>query len=125
MKIWIAMIALMLLDSAGNLLMAKGMKDVGEISTLNPRKLLKLGRSAVKNPFVWVGFLAQVGTFFMFLTVLSWADLSLVIPMGALSYLVNILGAQVFLKEKVTKERWMGTLFIFAGVILVSLDISL
>lgn len=122
MKIWIAIIVLVLVDSIGTLLIARGMKQVGEISTLQPRKLLKIARRLVKNHLLWIGFLFQASTFFLFLTLLSWANLSLVIPMASLGYVVNILGAQFFLKEKVTKERWLGTLLICAGVALVSFN---
>lgn len=122
MKIWIAIIVLVLVDSIGTLLIARGMKQVGEISTLQPRKLLEIARRLVKNHLLWIGFLFQASTFFLFLTLLSWANLSLVIPMASLGYVVNILGAQFFLKEKVTKERWLGTLLICAGVALVSFN---
>jgi len=122
MKIWIAIIVLVLVDSLGTLLIARGMKQVGEISTLQPRKLLGIARRLVKNHLLWIGFLFQASTFFLFLTLLSWANLSLVIPMASLGYVVNILGAQFFLKEKVTKERWLGTLLICAGVALVSFN---
>jgi len=113
---------LVLVDSLGTLLIARGMKQVGEISTLQPRKLLGIARRLVKNHLLWIGFLFQASTFFLFLTLLSWANLSLVIPMASLGYVVNILGAQFFLKEKVTKERWLGTLLICAGVALVSFN---
>ncbi len=122
MKLWTSIIVLVLVDSLGTLLIARGMKQVGEISTLQPRQLLKIARQLLKNHLLWIGFLFQISTFFLFLSLLSWANLSLVIPMASLGYVVNILGAQFFLKEKVTKERWLGTLLICAGVALVSFN---
>ena len=122
MKLWTSIIVLLLVDSLGTLLIARGMKQVGEISTLQPRQLLKIARQLLKNHLLWIGFLFQISTFFLFLSLLSWANLSLVIPMASLGYVVNILGAQFFLKEKVTKERWLGTLLICAGVALVSFN---
>jgi len=121
MKIWIAILVLVLVDSTGTLLVAQGMKQVGEISTLQPRKLLRIASGIVNNPIMWIGFVFQASTFFLFLTLLSWANLSLVIPLVSVGYIINILGAQFLLKEKVTKERWIGTLFICAGIALVSL----
>ncbi|MBV8886795.1 MAG: hypothetical protein JO235_22765 [Chroococcidiopsidaceae cyanobacterium CP_BM_RX_35] len=124
MRIWIAIIVLVLIDSIGTLLIAQGMKQVGEISSLQPRKLLRVVRRIITNHMLWVGFIFQASTFFLFLTLLSWANLSLVIPMAASGYVVNVLGAQFLLKERVTKERWIGTLLIGIGVALVSLNSS-
>jgi len=124
MKIWIAILVLVLVDSIGTLLIAKGMKQVGEISSLQPRRLLRVVRRIVTNHLLWLGFVFQASTFLLFLTLLSWANLSLVIPMAASGYVVNILGAQFLLKERVTKERWIGTLLICVGVALVSLNLG-
>lgn len=122
MKIWVAIIAMSLTDAFGSLLYSKGMKQTGEIKTLHPYKLLKFARRALKNPQLLSGFGFEVSNFFIFLTLLSWADLSLVIPMGSIGYLLSLAGAKVFLKEQVTLERWLGTILIGIGVALVSLD---
>jgi drug/metabolite transporter (DMT)-like permease len=122
MKIFIALILLVLMDSAGNLLVAKGMKQGGEISTIKPRELLKIVRNLAKNPNIRLGFLFQACTFFLLLTLLSWANLSLVVPLASSSYIISLLGAQFLLKEKVTRARWIGTLLVGAGVTLVSLS---
>ena len=121
MKILIVII-MALIDSASCLLTSKGMKQVGEISTLHPRKLLGVGHRMVKNRLLVLGFVLQASTFFMFLTVLSWANLSLVVPMAAIGYVISLLGAKFFLKEPVSKERWLGTALIGAGVAMVLLN---
>jgi transporter family protein len=122
MKLLIVIMVMALVDSASCLLTSKGMKQVGEISTLHPRKLLGVGRRMVKNRLLVLGFVLQASTFFMFLTVLSWADLSFVVPMAAIGYVISLLGAKFFLKEQVSKERWLGTLLIGAGVVMVLLN---
>ncbi|PSP15552.1 MAG: hypothetical protein BRC52_16120 [Cyanobacteria bacterium SW_5_48_44] len=122
MGVGIIVIMMVLTNTAGALLVSRGMKQVGEISTLQPRELLKIFRHGVlKNYLVILGFLSQVCTFFLFLAALNLANLSWVIPMGALGYLVSVLGAKLFLKEQFTKERWIGTVIIGIGVVLVSL----
>ena len=123
MKIWIAFIVLALVDSGAALLISKGMKRMGKISTRQPQKLLRIARRAVKNMPLLLGFLFEFCNFFFFLALLSWTDLSMIIPvMGSASYLISIVGAKFFLKEDVTRERWLGTLFIGAGVALISLQ---
>jgi len=122
MKIWMVIMLLLLVDSTSDLLLAQGMKQVGKISTLQPRKLLRIAHKLIHNPIIWLSFLFQTGTFFLFLTLLSWANLSLVIPLASLGSVVNVLGAQFLLKEQVTQDRWIGTLLIGVGVALVSLN---
>lgn len=52
---------------------------------------------------------------------LSWADLSYVLPVTAFGYVLTALLSRMFLGEQVTAARWAGTLLIMAGVILVGL----
>ena len=60
-------------------------------------------------------------TFFSFLIVLSWADLSFVIPAKSMVYVVSTLGAKWLLKETVSWERWGGIFLVCLGVALVSI----
>lgn len=122
MKTWVAVIFLVLIDSAGNLCITRGMKQVGEVATLQPQELLRLARRALTSPLIGLGVLCAATTFCLFLTLLSWADLSFVLPATAIGYPLNVLNAQYILKEKVTPVRWFGTLFICIGVALVSLN---
>ncbi len=116
------MIAVIVLaDSAGDVLLTRGMKQVGEISTVKWRELLGIARKVLVNKsFLSAIFFISV-TFVSFLTVLSWADLSLVFPATSLIYVVSTLGAKFFLGETVTLERWTGILFVCIGVGLTSL----
>lgn len=123
-RLVIAFILLAVIDAGAALLTSKGMKQVGEVSlaTLEPSQLKATVGSAIQTPPLLLGFLMEILNFFLFLALLSWADVSLVIPvMGSGSYLMSIMGAKVFLKEKVTRERWLGTILIVLGVTLISL----
>jgi uncharacterized membrane protein len=53
------------------------------------------------------------------MALLSWADLSYVLPVTALGYVLTVLAGRVLLTEQVTGKRWAGTLLIVAGVFLV------
>ncbi|MBO3458697.1 hypothetical protein G7B40_020850 [Aetokthonos hydrillicola Thurmond2011] len=122
MKILIALVLFVIMDSTSNLLVAKGMKQGGEISTIQPRELLRIVRRLANNRNIRLGFMFQACTFFLLLTLLSWANLSLVVPLASSGYVINILGAQFLLKEEVTRARWFGTLLVGVGVTLVSLS---
>ncbi len=108
-------------DSVGDVLLTMGMKQVGEISTINPRALLAVGRKVITNRSFLCGLFFLAVTFFSFLTVLSWADLSLVFPAKALVYVASTLGAKFILGETVTSQRWAGISLVCLGVALISL----
>lgn len=97
------------------------MKDVGAVSTLNPRELWKVLVKVLSSPLLRMGIICMAITFFMFIALLSWADLSFIIPATALTEPVNMLGTKYILKEKVTKVRWISTFLICVGLVLISL----
>jgi uncharacterized membrane protein len=66
------------------------------------------------------GVALQAAFFFLYLTLLSRADVSRVLPMTAFDYIVVALLAQLVLAEPVTAARWTGIGFIVLGVFLVS-----
>jgi drug/metabolite transporter (DMT)-like permease len=71
---------------------------------------------AVANPWVALGILFLLGFFVAYLTALSWADLTFVLPASSLGYVLLALLAKYFLHEQITIWRWMGILLISAGV---------
>lgn len=108
-------------SSLGEILSAKGMQQVGDIS-LRPRALLGAIWRMIRNPYLIGGVACMAVSFFSFISLLSYADLSFVVPLTAVSYITNTLGARFFLGERISKERWMGTLLVAFGVALVSIS---
>lgn len=70
-------------------------------------------------PMLWFGVGAYVVEFITWLLVLSLAPLSLVFPAASLSYVGVVLGGRLVLGERVSRRRWLGTLVITFGVMLV------
>ena len=70
-------------------------------------------------PMLWAGIGAYVIEFFVWLEALSRAPLSLLFPAAALAYSGVVFAGKVFLGEHVSGRRWMGTLVITLGVMLV------
>src|SRR4051794_27264292 len=120
LKTALVLTLMILAGAVGDILVSKGMKQVGEIATTSPVELLRTGVRAAHNPFVVAGVLGLAVYFFSFSAVLSWADVSLVVPISALSFLLTTFVAQRALGEHVTPQRWCGTLLIVIGVILVA-----
>ncbi len=121
MKTAIFIAIIVLADAAGDIFLTRGMKQVGEISTIDPRALLGIGRKVVTNKNFLSGIFFITITFVSFLIVLSWADLSLVFPAKSLVYVLSTLGAKFVLGETVTSQRWMGIILVCVGVGLTSL----
>lgn len=98
--------------SIGDSLLSRGMKQVGSISlTRLPHVIL-----AVLNPSVAVGILLLLGFFACYMTALSWADLTYVLPATSLGYVLLTLIAKFYLHEAVMTTRWIGILLISTGV---------
>ena len=78
----------------------------------------RVGRALAQGP-MWMGVGLMALAFFAFITVLSWAEVSFVVPATAANYIAGALGAKFLLKERVSKARWAGVLLVAAGVALV------
>ncbi|MCL5281812.1 MAG: bacteriohopanetetrol glucosamine biosynthesis glycosyltransferase HpnI [Planctomycetes bacterium] len=108
-------------NSAGDVLLTRGMKQTGDVSAVKRRRIpATIGRIA-GNPNCLLGVACLALSFFSFLTVLSWANLSFVVPATAIVYAVTVLGARFVLKEQIDPMRWAGTFLVCLGVALVCL----
>jgi uncharacterized membrane protein len=102
--------------SVGDALLAHGMKEVGNISLANLSQIIL----AVLNPWVVLGILCLLGFFASYMTALSWADLTYVLPASSFGYVVLALIAKFMLHEHVSITRWIGIGLISAGVMFVT-----
>ena len=105
--------------TGGELCVARAMKAVGEVKDFRPSALLALIPRVLRVPWMWAGVGLMATAFFSLLAVLSRENVSLVVPVTALSYGAGALGGKFFLKEQVTPRRWAGVLLVCAGVALV------
>jgi len=96
----------------GDVCLSRGMKNFGAIPLSNWTELF----SALASPWVIAGIVLLIGFMSAYLTALSWADLTYVLPATALGYIVMALLARFFLLENVTTKRWLGISLIVAGV---------
>lgn len=116
-----ASLAVIIVTSAlGNVLLSKGMKELGDISRLPFGQMLAAGASALLNPWVIAGVALLTVFFVSWLATLSWVDLSYVLPATAPSYLLLAALSWWLLGERISPYRWLGTALIVAGVVLVS-----
>src|SRR5215471_4465527 len=102
----------MCFGSIGDALLKRGMIDFGSVDLHHPLHVV----TALGNLWILLGIVCLVAFFASYLTALSWADLSYVLPATALGYVVVTLIGRYFLHENVSPLRWLGVLLISCGV---------
>jgi drug/metabolite transporter (DMT)-like permease len=113
------MILLMVVSAnAGDLMLKRGMLQIGAVQ-VSANGLWHALLSTIHNGTIWLGILFLIGFTLCYMTAVSWADYSYVMPAGALGYAVQTLLAVVVLHEAVGGRRWFGVVLIVVGVLLV------
>ena len=101
-----------LTSAFGDISLAVGMKRLGPVSLSHPGALL----SALRTPWVSGGILLLLVFFASYLTALSWADLTFVLPATSLAYVGVAFLSKFWLHEQISAARWLGVALITAGV---------
>jgi len=110
-----------LIGGAGHVMLSKGMQTVGDLTEAPAlRAAGAMAVRALSSPWLLLGVALQATFFAMYLMLLSRAQVSQVLPMTALDYVVVALLARLVLAEAVTPTRWAGIVLIIVGVVLVS-----
>jgi uncharacterized membrane protein len=109
---YLVLAGIALFGAVGDSLLAYGMKMSGSLSLHHLSSIL----FAVFNPWVALGIVSLLFFFVSYMTALSWADLTFVLPATSLGYVLLTVIAKFLLHEQVTLTRWLGVLFISAGV---------
>ena len=118
MKTTAFLLIIIVANALGNIVLGHGMGQVGSVASYSPAELICSGLQAMTNPWV----LAGVGLLLLFFVahaiVLSWADLSYVLLVTAIGYVLVAVLSWVLLGEKISETRWAGTLLVTLGVAL-------
>jgi uncharacterized membrane protein len=108
--------------SAGEVAVSHAMREIGEVRSFAARSLLGFLGRALREKWFWLGIGLLALSFFSLLALLSWEDVSFVIPATALTYVTGALAAKSLLGEHLSPVRWAGILLVSLGVALVSLS---
>ena len=118
MKTTAFLLVVIVANALGNVVLGYGMEQVGSIASYSPADLIYSGVQAMANPWV----LAGVGLLLLFFVahaiVLSWADLSYVLLVTSIGYVLVAVLSWGFLGEEISETRWAGTLLVTLGVAL-------
>lgn len=111
-KTWVCAAVVVLSNVAGNFFMKRGMP--ADLPT--PLSYI----TALFQPWVALGVMLLILWMLSRMALLSWADLSYVLPVTSVGYVLVALTGRIFLNEQITPQRWAGIVLIMAGVALVS-----
>jgi len=117
-KTLVMVLLMVVCANLGDLMLKRGMLQIAAVQISAPGIWLAL-LSTIHNPTIWLGILFLLGFTFCYMTAVSWADYSYVMPAGAFGYAVQTMLAVVILHEVVTARRWFGVALIVVGVLLV------
>jgi drug/metabolite transporter (DMT)-like permease len=119
---WSAILVIVFASVVGDVLLARAMKQVGDVGELRRRVgvFAVIGRTLGNSSFL-LGVGAMAVAFFSLLFALSWGDVSLVAPAAAsLTFIGNAVAAKIFLHERVDRRRWIAASLVAAGVALLA-----
>jgi len=119
MRTFIFLAIVVLAGTGGEIAATYAMKRIGEVKDFAPRVVLGVLGRVFRLGWLWVGIALMMLAFFSLLALLSWADVSFVVPATALSYVVGALGARILLGERLGPMRWAGILLVSLGVAIV------
>lgn len=119
---WGAIAAIVLASTTGDVLLARAMKQVGDVGALRRRSgLWSVMLRTLRNPNFMLGVLSMTVAFYSLLLALSWGDVSLVAPASAsLTFVASAVAASIFLHERVDRRRWIAALLVAGGVALLA-----
>lgn len=109
---YLTLAAVAILAACGDFCLARGMREFGAVTLSNWSRLF----AVLVSPWVLMGVCLLALFFCAYLSSLSWADLTYVLPATALSYVLMALLGKLFLHENVTTSRWLGIALITIGV---------
>ena len=119
---WSTIVIMVLSTTVGDILLARAMKQVGDLGLLRRTKgVPAVIKAAMLNPDMLAALFFFAVGFFTLLVSLSWADLSLVVPATAsLTFVTNAIAAKLFLRENVDGRRWLANILVCVGVALLA-----
>lgn len=117
LKTRILTVFVILTNVLGNFSMSWGMKHQPTQLADSPLAYIQ----TIFSPWVLLGTTLLIVWLLSRMTLLGWADLSYVLPVTSIGYVITAFLGKYFFAEQITWQRWLGTLAIMIGMILVGL----
>ena len=120
-RVLFTMVLAAALTASGQIMIRKGMQQVGSLEVYAPYALASYFGQALTNPYVVGGTALHAVVYLLVLAALSWADVTVAVPFTAIEYCFAAMLAVLLLKEGVPPLRWAGIFLVIMGVILISM----
>jgi drug/metabolite transporter (DMT)-like permease len=120
LRVLVAMSAACLAAAFGQILVRRGMLEVGPLQSYAPLDLISYFGHALVNPNVIGGTVLNAAFYFLFLAALSWTEVTVALPLTALEYAAAAVLSVLILKEAVPPLRWAGISLVILGVVIIS-----
>jgi drug/metabolite transporter (DMT)-like permease len=105
-----------LASTGGELLWAHAMKQSARLQVTGGSTVTMLLQGGFRLRAMWAGLMLHGLAFFALLALLSWSDVTFVVPATALEYVVGAAASVLLFREQVDQTRWAGVLLVCLGV---------
>lgn len=120
LKLLLILLIGLVFESAGVVLLKKGMNQIGEVRAVSVPEITRLVKAGLTNRQILLGVLFEALFFACLLLLMSKSDISFLWPLTGLSFVFATLAAIWFLDEHVSSVRWMGVVLILMGAACIS-----
>ena len=120
LKLLLILIVGLVFESAGVILLKKGMIHIGEVQGINAAEILRVVKAGAVNPQILLGVFFEALFFLCLVILMSKSDISFLWPLTALSFVFATFAAIIFLGESVSPVRWIGVILIVVGAAFIS-----
>jgi len=117
---WFLVLIIVSATVAADILQSIEMKKHGEVEDFRPHKLGRMLTGFARRLYLVLAVILMAVSFFAFMKLLTFADLSFAVPVTAASFVIETIAAKVLLKENVDGRRWAGACMVACGVALLA-----
>jgi uncharacterized membrane protein len=116
---WLLLLLVILFTVLADLLQSREMKRAAATADAiaGPLRVVKL---ILKRNYLLLSILCMAISFFAFLALVQTEPISFAVPASAGSFVMDTIFAKLFLKERLSRERTLGSMCVFAGILLVA-----
>jgi drug/metabolite transporter (DMT)-like permease len=119
-KLLLILLIGLVFESAGVVLLKKGMTQVGGVKAVGIAELARAVKASLTSPQILLGVFFEALFFGCLLILMSQSDISFIWPLTGLSFVFATLAAMWFLHEHVSSVRWAGVVLVMIGAALIS-----